>query len=152
MIILPGAAAGISVANVASIPFPTGVNPTNAPGNTKITVPTTGNVTISDLGFYQITFGMTPAQTAVHAWELRINGTTPSLIGGTGATYRINYSASAATSRFMQSFTVILQIRTNPSILTVVNVSATAAVQTINNPAASAAGSPAAYMTILKLQ
>ena len=142
MIVLPGSATGSVITNGSSFPFPTATNPVISPGNTHITVPSTGTIKIASTGIYQITFGcQLTSNQGVDIIQLRINGNAPpvqQILEGTGG------------SGTLGSLTTIVSIPTNPSNLTMVNNSGGNV--TANNASGTATGQPAAYVTIVKLQ
>ncbi len=145
MAYLAGSAGGTAVANTATV----GLNVlVNTPEGSNISIPAAGSVQIADNGFYQVTFGvMATFGTAVAtgAFQLRVNG-----VNTTPQTIEFKQIATAGGENSMYSLTVIVNIGVNPSTLSIVNTSGVAV--TLNNVSATAAGGPAAYMTVLKLQ
>lgn len=130
-IFLNGSAEGTAVDADTSIPFATIAN---TPVGTNITY-ASPLVTISDTGFYLVTFGVSTRQSN-EAFQLLVNG-----MGATENTLELSASNTILT------MTTIINITMNPSTLEIRNVSSNATVNDRND-----GGGPAAYITIVKLQ
>jgi hypothetical protein len=139
----PGAA-GITIVTTADILFPVTGNPNPGAGPTNITVPTAGNITITNSpGWYQITWGITSVST-VGRFGLFVNGTAVTM----GPSFAdIDYNITAG--RFMQSLTSIVRIPAGVVVVDVRNKSTGSVV--LNNGSQTIAGGPVAFITLVKI-
>jgi hypothetical protein len=142
---LPSSASGTSLSPGSTIPYNT---ITNQPTPTSISLNAgTGVVTITDQGYYQISFGAMTSTSATNVYySLQVNGTVQ-------ANQRANVSQNTVLGLIptvtMTSLTCVVKI-TNPSTLQVVYTTGTTTL-TLNDTASDTTGL-AAYMNILKLQ
>jgi hypothetical protein len=150
MVYLLGSAGGTSVANNAVVPF---AALSSTPPGSNISLPNSGSVQIASTGYYQVVLGVMPTSpfTAQGVFELRVGNVggvpqqsidfqeNPGLAGTLGL---------APTLQSMFCLTVIVQITTNPTILTVNNITGSSV--TLNNVRKNTSGI-CAFMTILKL-
>lgn len=145
MVILPGTGTDYTIGVGDNIPFPSPLSsPSLAAPGTAISVPSTGTVRISDTGFYQITFGF---------FEVDLNAVSFGLSFSPAASYASNSNIAYnfdSVSENLLGITLIVQILSNPTDITLTNLEGTSVL--VNNSSNSPTGSPASYMTIIKLQ
>jgi len=105
----------------------------------------TGRVQINDTGFYMVSFGVIQSAAATNQfWGLEVNGATQF--------HSVTNLSTNMTNRNYAAMTTIISITSVGSIVTVVNLGATANVQNTVAAQTGTNGAPAAYMTILKLR
>ncbi|HSX10115.1 MAG TPA: hypothetical protein VLF94_00140 [Chlamydiales bacterium] len=148
MVYLPGVTStgGISVASSAVITFSNIVQ--QAPGSLISLNTTNGNITIATTGFFQITFGASTILTAIATTS---NLFQLQLAGASGTPYQtLDYQGQISRLTYMSHLTTIVQITTNPTVLTAVNLLANTVL--LNNTTQTTNGGPAAYITILQIR
>ena len=145
MAYLNGSALGTAVGPTTAVPF---TALTNTPSGSSITLPTpsNGQVVISNTGFYQVNFGVQPitntSSNTAGFWGLSLNGAS------VPSNQSIQYE-QLTNQNNMYNLSCVVQITTNPTNLTIVNLSAGS--KTLNDNTADATGI-CAYMTIVKLK
>ena len=136
--------AGTAVTNNSDIVFTLLEDTAPATKLSLVTSPQNG-VNIADTGTYQVTFGYSYTVAANTVFELYLNGAS---IGG--ATGGRKYAVGGQGNFAMNCTSVIVNITTNPTILSMRNTSG--ATRTLNTVATTNTQAPAAFMTILKLR
>jgi hypothetical protein len=135
-----------------AVPFSTianqapGTKMTLTPGSNAAPSATTGVVTINDTGFYQVTFGVLPKANATETFELRINDLT-GVAGPVSDPFLVMDYISGAAGRYFSNLTVIINVTTKGTTLTV-NTTSAVVLGTQQGATQKVYG----YMTILKLQ
>ena len=102
--------------------------------NSRISLPSPGNIQISDTGYYQISFGVYGSTTTSFTFQVSINGV---LDPATKATSRVNFGQGMMTG--------LIRITQNPSTVSIININAatfTAANSSVVYPA---------FLAIIKL-
>jgi hypothetical protein len=147
-----GAAALTSVAVATAVPFPTTGNPNPSAPDSKITVPSTGIVQITDTGWYQVSWGIMVANLTtggVVRPTLQISNAGGAFANAPfGPNYEGLDTSVVATNRGMLSETGVFFAR-SPCQIRIFN-DGTLAIQ-VNNGSSSTTGGPCAYITLVKL-
>lgn len=135
---------GVTVAQNAAIPFAT-ANPTASGTNISVT---SGTIEIGTTGYYQITWGVSPAP-SLGQYSLQLNGTTVAF-GPNLAVIDYNTSGLMSADTTMISQTIIAVVDTPNSSLQVINSSNTSlTLQTGSGSMSNNA--PVAFVTIVKI-
>ena len=135
--------ATVPVLNGGTVPLNIMVN--QLPGS-ALSLPSTGNIQISDTGYYLISFGVS-VRTNTTPGIFRLELTPP---GGSAPVYQILDFRQVAGQNGMYSITSIVRITTNPTTIRLVNRSG--ASFNIGNASTLPTGGPAAYVTIIKIK
>jgi hypothetical protein len=147
MIYLPAVAAGITVPPSMIVPFSQIVG--TPVGGSNISLQPGGTIHIADVGFYLVTFAVFPKGPAMGttAGQFRLTLDTST----TGPQHQVEYLQLNLTGgkRTFRGFTTILQVTSNPSNLTLLNVSANCLV--LSNANLDSTGM-SAYITLVKLR
>jgi hypothetical protein len=125
----------------SKVPF-TAANLVNTAPGTRISLTSTGVLTINDTGYYQVTFGIT-ASSGVCAFTLE----SSNFATGTQYVAQAGFTPMQTTPRGMYTQTVVILLTASPSTLSLVNTGATVTLQDIGGGVG-----PEAFITIFKLK